>query len=161
MTETEPDTDIDVSTIAERLDTIDVSIPNNPPQATDYLRNITSGDSINHLKITYRETFDYVADEKTRVMLKTAYDAICKMEAWEWIRTIMETQNSNGLGTSFMLVSDDMIYRIYEEIDKTYGGHSGSSFAFTMRNMEAIAIYGEESYRIKYHVDKLPKSAWA
>ena len=129
----------ETSTVAETLDTIDVSVP----------------------KITYRETFEYVADERTRVMLKTAYDAICKMEAWEWIRTIMETQNSNGLGTSFMMVSDDTIYRIYEEIDKTYGGHSGSSFAFTMRNMEAIAIHGEETYRIRYHTDKLPKNAWA
>ena len=112
-------------------------------------------------KITYKETFDYIDNELTRVMVKSAYDAISRLEAWEYIRTVMETQRRLGKEASFMTLYDDTINRIYYEIDKTYGGHSGSSFAFTMRNMESIALYGEDAYRKRYHSDKKPMPAWA
>lgn len=68
-------------------------------------------------------------------MLSDAYDAITKAEMWEYMR-LPSTPGKDG----FMFSPAIELAAINAEM--TYQGHSGASYAWTMRHMESIAKGG-------------------
>lgn len=101
--------------------------PPEPPTLQQEQINLGSGD------------FVYVENTNERRMLQTAFKAITLTETWGLV---------SKPNNSFMFSNDNRIYAIYNKIEELgYGGHSGSSFAITMRNMQYIAQYGEEKFK--------------
>jgi hypothetical protein len=78
-------------------------------------------------------------DTHDATMLQDAYDAITKADMWEYMR-LPSTPGKDG----FMFSNAIELAAISTEM--TYDGHSGSSYAWTMRQMEAIAKKGWETY---------------
>lgn len=88
--------------------------------------------------------FNFIENNSDRIMYQTAYDAITQLELWNFIENFNE---QNG----FMFSSSPNIGRIISKIEQLgYGGHSGSSFAFTMRAMQNIANYGMDNFMNLY-----------
>lgn len=82
--------------------------------------------------------FLYITDKHSREMLVNAWNAITEVDMWNYMRNKCY---------SYMLSNDreiDIIYNKMEELG--YNGHSGCSFAWTMRQMQYIAQHGEEKY---------------
>ena len=71
--------------------------------------------------------------EYEREMFNSAYGVIDRLEKWEFLKTF---DPGNG---GFMFSNNETVNMITQEIDKAYGGHSGSSMAITMRVMQGIA----------------------
>ena len=87
--------------------------------------------------------FNIIADEHIRFMLKNAHRAITLAEAWHFMRTFSEQ--------SFMLSSNPVVSDIMKKMSELgYDGHSGCSFAWTMRQMEFLAKNGKEVYLGKF-----------
>jgi hypothetical protein len=84
--------------------------------------------------------FEYIQNRSNREMLYTAYKAINITENWEYVKTIQE-----------LWISSKETNEIYQEIEKQgYDGHSGCSFMCIMRDMQIIALEGEEKFKEKY-----------
>ena len=90
--------------------------------------------------------FDFIRDESTRELLKSAHRAISLCELWDWIR-IYEPKSDSG----FMWSKTPELDRINQQLwkDPINGYHSGSSYGLIMREMELIAKIGYENYRCK------------
>ena len=80
----------------------------------------------------------FTAHEST--MLRDAYDAITQCELWDWLRTYSPEDNKG-----FMFSTHPNLERINKAMK--YEGHSGSSYAMTMRVMEKIAKEGFDSLK--------------
>jgi hypothetical protein len=73
--------------------------------------------------------------EHEKEMYTTAYNAINKLEKWEFLKTY-EPPKERG----FMWDTNPLIEEIMTAINNEYGGgHSGSSLAITMRKMKQVA----------------------
>jgi len=72
-------------------------------------------------------------------MLQDAYDAVTKADMWEYLK-LPSTPGKEG----FMFNTDIELATI--NLEMTYTGHSGASHAWVMRQMEAIAKKGWETY---------------
>jgi hypothetical protein len=84
--------------------------------------------------------FKYIKDRNSRVMLQNAYQAINQTETWNFVKRPIE---------SFSFSSAPEIRRISDKmVELGYTGHSGFSFGWTMREMQAIAIEGEKKYKV-------------
>ena len=83
--------------------------------------------------------FESIYGFNETVMLRDAYKAISRCELWDWIRTY-EPQEGKG----FIFSRDPNLDRISNEL--RYEGHSGGSWAWTMRVMESIAKNGWEEH---------------
>jgi len=82
--------------------------------------------------------FEYIESSHEREMLANAFQAISLTETWGFVKKDIE---------SFMWSDDPTIWVISNKMsDLGYNGHSGFSFGHTMRVMQHIAKYGEESY---------------
>jgi hypothetical protein len=82
--------------------------------------------------------FTYVESITQREMLQTAWSAVTVTESWPFLRTFPD---------SFMTADKKRIKQIYYKIEELgYTGHSGCSFALTMRNMQFLAEHGEASF---------------
>ena len=91
---------------------------------------------------TIDNEFTFIVQNE-RIMYKTAYDAITKLELWNYIKDFQEE--------SFMLSNSPNITRIYNKIEELgYYGHSGASFGCIMRSMEYIAKYGLDTFIQEY-----------
>lgn len=85
--------------------------------------------------------FDYV-DEHTREMLLNAYKAITLTEMWTFMKQdIFSYMWGNNIEIKFISAKMSEL---------GYNCHSGSSFGWTMREMQFIAQYGLEAHRNKY-----------
>ena len=80
--------------------------------------------------------FSFIQDEESRLMLKDAYHAVCTTHTW----FLMSEEPSEG----FMFTTD-MRYNVIENAI-TYKGHSGTSYGWTMRNIQFIARKGWNAY---------------
>jgi hypothetical protein len=78
-------------------------------------------------------------DTDQATMLADAEQAVTKAGLWEYLR-LESTPGKDG----FMLSTDIELAMINAEM--TYRSHSGASYAWTMRQMEAIAKGGWEPY---------------
>jgi hypothetical protein len=78
-------------------------------------------------------------------MLADAYQAVTKADMWEYLR-LPTTPGKDG----FMFSKDIELAMINAEMQ--YGGHSGASYAWVLRQMEAIAKSSWEEWanRIRY-----------
>jgi hypothetical protein len=86
-----------------------------------------------------------IEDEHSRFMLENAYQAITHVEAWDFLRTFNDNQNG------FMFSSNPMTGKIMSKMEELgYTGHSGFSFAWTMRNMEFLAKHGRDEFLSKF-----------
>lgn len=83
--------------------------------------------------------FKYVSSSNTREMLQNAYQAINQSETWSFVGKDI---------VSFMVSNSPEIKHITKKMEQLgYYGHSGSSFGWTMRQMQFIAKNGEEEYK--------------
>jgi hypothetical protein len=86
--------------------------------------------------------FLYVNDSNTKEMLQNAWIAITQLDLWDYMRR--ETD-------SFMFIHNPVINIITNKMEELgYNGHSGSSFGWTMRQMQYIAEHGESNYMDSY-----------
>jgi hypothetical protein len=76
----------------------------------------------------------YTPDEQE--MLQDAYQAIEKTKMWEYMK--------KGPSGGYMFTDDEELRLIHRHLE--YDGHSGSSFAWTMRTMQTLARKGEEKF---------------
>ena len=88
---------------------------------------------------TTRGNFSTVpgVDKYEAYLLQDAYDAITAEEAWNYFRTFAEE--------SFMFSRSAVLSQVQARM-KSLDEHSGSSYGFVMRTMEAIAKDGWESW---------------
>ena len=85
------------------------------------------------------------ASEWSRPYFKSAHQAISRCELWNWMQTY-EPDKDRG----FMFARNvPELYRLNNEMmnDPVNGGHSGASYACTMRNMEFIAKHGYQRFK--------------
>jgi hypothetical protein len=79
-------------------------------------------------------------------MITTAFQAIDMLELWDFME--LET-------TSYMMSDDANVRRIYNKIeDLGYWGHSGFSFAWTLRTLQKIAQTGEKTFMVEWLISK-------
>jgi len=92
--------------------------------------------------ITHAE-FNTIPDEHSRFMLKNAHQAITLTESWGYMRTF----SSNSSNQSFMFSNSPTLSTITNKMSQLgYDGHSGSSFGWTMRQMEFLAKNGKQAF---------------
>lgn len=83
--------------------------------------------------------FNTISDEHNRFMLKNAHQAITSTEYWHYMRTFNEQ--------SFMFSNSTAVSTILKKMSELgYDGHSGCSFAWTMRQMEFLAKNGKLAF---------------
>ena len=81
--------------------------------------------------------------ENEKDLLKDAYEAVEKTSgAWEWLK------RPDVPGEKGLFCNDPMLKSITDNM-KLVGNHSGGSFGWTMRQMEAIAKMGWHNYLYK------------
>lgn len=95
-------------------------------------------------------TFEYM-DNGDRIMMKTAYDAVVKLGYWDKIEDI----NENWFEFRMSPIKES----ISGEISKIYDGHSGSSFASIMNQVQRFKEVGEDHYRFLYLENRLKVKA--
>lgn len=82
-------------------------------------------------------------------LLQHAYDAITKLNLWEWMREFTPHPNEG-----FLLTTHPHLTLISEALKED--GHSGGSFASTMRVMERIAKTGGWDVYLAEHTQRWP-----
>jgi len=83
--------------------------------------------------------FKYITNSNHRDMLQNAYRSITITETWNFIKKDIN---------SFAFSNSREIYSISDKMNELgYNGHSGSSFGWTMREMQFIAQHGENRYK--------------
>ena len=83
---------------------------------------------------------DYISlgySQSEQEMLEDAYQAIEKTNMWDYMK-------KEPTGKGYMFSDDEELRLINRHLE--YQGHSGSSFAWTMRTMQQIARLGEEKF---------------
>lgn len=90
-------------------------------------------------------TFEYVKDEHTRKMLVNCWQAITLIEMWDFLKNY-------PVHIPIMFTKNREINKIINKMNELPNsiGHSGFSIAWTLREMQYIAIYGEEEYNKIY-----------
>jgi hypothetical protein len=83
--------------------------------------------------------FKYIKCKSSREMLQNAYQAVNQTETWSFVKRDIE---------SFSFSNAPEIWRITDKmVELGYDGHSGSTFGWTMRQMQTIAREGEQAYK--------------
>lgn len=72
--------------------------------------------------------------ESERPMLQSAYNVITTMEKWSFLKEYQPPQDKG-----FMWDDNETVLEIMNKINDDYSYHSGSSLAYVMRIMQAIA----------------------
>jgi hypothetical protein len=94
---------------------------------------------VHDINITNAEFNNTISDENNRFMLQNAHQAITSAEAWHFMRTFSDQ--------SFMFSNSPIVSDIMKKMSQLgYDGHSGCSFAWTMRQMEFLAKNGKEAF---------------
>ena len=96
--------------------------------------------------------FEFVKSNNDRDYYKSAHKAITTCELWNWLRN-HEFEEGQG----FMFANNvPEVKCINSEMykDPINSGHSGSSYGYTMRQMEYIAKYGYNIFRLEYTSSK-------
>jgi hypothetical protein len=80
-------------------------------------------------------SYDVLFNNLDAEMLRDADETITKLELWDWLKSYIPDQEKG-----FVLSKDWNLSNIIDNMK--YTGHSGSSFSWTMRQMEYIAKNG-------------------
>ena len=84
--------------------------------------------------------FSYI-DSFSRDMIIDGYKAVDSVEGgWDFLKTFVPEE-----GKGFMFTEHEMITKITNKMEI---GHSGSSFGWTMRQLEFIAKKGMDAYKL-------------
>ena len=87
-------------------------------------------------------TFDYIKSSDYKEMLDNAYQAVTQTESWDFVKQPIK---------SFMFSKDPKIGIIIKKMEELgYHEHSGCSFGCIMRDMQYIAVNGEELFKVNY-----------
>lgn len=116
-------------------------LPPTPPTFEEEEETYIQRDSLN----IGDGSFDFVNDISIRYMLQNAFNALQRCEGWAFVK-------KDPGNTGFMFSKDPMIYIIMESMEKCKPsvGHSGASYALTLREMALLANIGIESYKTRY-----------
>ena len=79
--------------------------------------------------------YELIYSKFEATMLQDADNAITKCELWEWLATF-----NPHAGEGFMFTNHPNLNKII--VAMKYEGHSGASFAWTMRTMQTVAKIG-------------------
>lgn len=86
--------------------------------------------------------FNFVTNHE-RKMLKSAYDTITRLNAWETLGNFKEK--------SFQFTHDETMNKLMNDINDAYDcGHSGFSMGWTMQAMRCIQRDGYAAYKNAY-----------
>jgi hypothetical protein len=86
--------------------------------------------------------FDYILNATNKKMLMNAWEAITQLDLWDFIKDDV---------SNFIFSGDKRVHAISDKMfELGYRDHSGFSFAWIMRQMQYIALHGEENYK-KYY----------
>lgn len=88
--------------------------------------------------------FSFIRDEHTRRLVTNGHMAVSQLELWQWMKEYTPEENKG-----FAWSNHPNINRITEKMESLPDppGHSGSSFAITMRHLEYIAKNGLDEYK--------------
>ena len=92
--------------------------------------------------------FEFVS-QWSQPYLKSAHKAVTRCELWNWLQ-LYSPEEERG----FMFAQNvPELDRLNKELmkDPVNGGHSGSSYACIMRNMEFIAKNGYQEFKAGYN----------
>ena len=91
--------------------------------------------------------FNFISDSHTRSLVSNGYQAVSQLELWDWMKSF-----TPATGDGFMWTSHPNVYKIMEKMESLPNppGHSGSSFAITMRQLELIAKNGIDKYKQQF-----------
>lgn len=92
--------------------------------------------------------FEFVS-QWSRPYLKSAHQAVSRCELWNWLQKYEPEE-----GKGFMFAQNvPELDRLNKELmkDPVNGGHSGSSYACIIRNMEFIAKNGYQEFKAGYN----------
>lgn len=87
-----------------------------------------------------RGDFSFIQDKGTRLMLEEAYETVEKLGAWEELKS----NDVPGEG-GYMFSTHPVVNKIAKACPDTVG-HSGSSWGWTMRQIDFIAKGGWDAY---------------
>lgn len=90
--------------------------------------------------------FEFV-DEMGRAYFISAHRTITQCELWDWLRDFEPDPDRGFMFTSGVPQLDRIKHTLF--LDPVNSGHSGASYAVTMRNMSYIAKNGYEAFRNK------------
>jgi hypothetical protein len=90
------------------------------------------------------EEFGFIRDTLTRCNIANGHRAVSLLELWSWLKDFEPADNEG-----FMWSKHPNITKIGNKMHELPDspGHSGSSFAFTMRHLEYIAKNGMDQYK--------------
>lgn len=101
-------------------------------------------DDVNLVTYPCEPDFSFIADDDTKNMISSAYDCVMNEEdAWQNIK--------NFRGESYMFSKDTKINQLMNDIDSVYGGHSGASIGWTMRQIERVAHIGFDKFKHEWN----------
>ena len=91
--------------------------------------------------------FNFIPDAHTRGLVSNGYQVVSQLELWDWMKEFNPAPDEG-----FMWTTHPNVYRISEKMETLPNppGHSGSSFAFTMRTLEFIAKHGLDEYKKRF-----------
>jgi hypothetical protein len=117
-------------------------LPPSPPINETFIINPSNIESEQNNDIFIFGQFLYVNDANDKEMLQNAWTAITQLDLWDYMKRDTD---------SYMMSSDPEINIITKKMEELgYDGHSGSSFGWTMRQMQHIAQYGEDDFMDTY-----------
>ena len=117
-------------------------LPPSPPINETFIINPSNIESEQNEDIFIFGQFLYVDDANDKEMLQNAWTAITQLDLWDYMKR--DTY-------SYMMSSDPEINIITKKMEELgYDGHSGSSFGWTMRQMQHIAQHGEDDFMDTY-----------
>ena len=79
--------------------------------------------------------------ENDKLMVQAGIDAVTGAEMWDWLKTYEPDE-----GKGFMYSDHPNLDKINSRMYKLYNGHSGSSYGWTMRQLQFIAKNGFNAY---------------
>jgi len=90
--------------------------------------------------------FEFIECEHTQKMVSTAYVTIGKLKYWQYLHDLCIVPGA-GFMTTYSEELNQIMFHIEEDC---HVYHSGCTWALTMRNMQYIAKYGFDTFRIMY-----------
>jgi len=89
--------------------------------------------------------FSFIRNEHTRGFVSNGYAAVNQLELLDWLKGFTPNPEEG-----FMWSSNPNIYLIGNKMESLPNppGHSGSSFAITMRHLDYIAKNGLDQYKV-------------
>ena len=98
-----------------------------------------------------RGQFDYITDKPSRKLVKNAWKAVQLTETADFVKQPVE---------SFSWSKDPRIWVISKKMEEIEDppGHSGFTFGWTMRQVQACLQEGEDNYRLDCLIDQMFKT---